>query len=187
MTSSIYTSENVHQLLSINTWEDNACEREELFKSHLTGEQMRLTGHRPAQAGLRGFLTTWAVRFWNSFQQAKSPTAPCIVALPRRGLCHSVKYLFSDLCRCRPLQHVPQRWQLFFSPAGIKAEPQPADAPAPLPVPVVCTGLQPWPLNPPSGSCILPHRDIMLQPLKTLERNFSLKYSKTELSNAKRV
>lgn len=89
MTSSIYTSENVHQLFSINTWEDNACEREELFKSHLTGEQMRLTGHRPAQAGLRGFLTTWAVRFWNSFQQAKSPTAPCIVALPRRGLCHS--------------------------------------------------------------------------------------------------
>lgn len=88
------------------------------LRAILARVQMRLSDHRPVQA-------------WNQAppEQCSSGTAsnrqriqllaPQIVAFPRRRLCQRVSYLFPYLCPCKPLQDVPRRWQLFFSPTGI--------------------------------------------------------------------
>lgn len=120
MTPSLYTSENGHQLLSIKTWKDNACERQ-LVKSNFgrgTDEVNRPQTSSGWESGTFSPSELCGSRIAAS-RQKNQLTALHIVALRRRELCRRVNYFFPDLCHCQPLQHVPQRCQLFFSPTGI--------------------------------------------------------------------
>lgn len=108
-----------------------------------------LAGHRwdcvttdQSRLGIRHHLSSGVLEPYNR-QRIQIPP-PQIVAFCRRGLCQRGNYLFWDLCHCKALQYVPQRWQLFFSPTGITGWAIVRDAPAPLPV-SPCTL---WPLGP---------------------------------------
>lgn len=142
--------------------------REELFKSKFCRgtDEVKWPQTSPGSKS----STVWAVEFWNSLQQAKNPTTcttdwgiPQEGAVPKGGL---------FIPRCMPLQDVPQRWQLFFSPTGITVRAIVGDAPAPLRVLLCTLGIA---TDPGSGSCLLQHGGVKFQPLKTSERNFFLK------------
>lgn len=78
------------------------------LRAALAGEQMRLTDHRPVQAGNQGLSQHLSNAVLGQHLTGKNPiNCTHIVALPRRG----IFYLFPDSCHYKPLQHVPQRWQ----------------------------------------------------------------------------